>query len=160
MLGNALTMNDTGRKRPLCTNWCKNTWRSSLHRLKRKPDQGYPVLSKTNSMHFLNVAFWDAVLAPLQSTACTYRIALDRRAGQKVLTLKTAPTQNVQPLPDKKYCVNAHGFSLHAGVRCAMNQRKELEHLCRYITRPTPRILSCRRWNLCSDWPPWFRGQD
>jgi len=25
---------------------------------------------------------------------------------------------------------------LHAGVRCAMNQRKELERLCRYITRP------------------------
>ncbi len=28
------------------------------------------------------------------------------------------------------------GFSLHAEVRCAMNQRKKLEHLCRYITRP------------------------
>lgn len=53
-----------------------------------------------------------------------------------MLTLKTAPTQNVQLQPDKKYCVNANGFSLHAGVRCAMNQRKELEHLCRYITRP------------------------
>nr|WP_256205473.1 transposase [Nitrosomonas cryotolerans] len=25
---------------------------------------------------------------------------------------------------------------MHAGMRCAMNQRKELEYLCRYITRP------------------------
>ena len=33
-------------------------------------------------------------------------------------------------------CANAHGFSLHAGVRCSADQRRELEHLCRYITRP------------------------
>ena len=33
-------------------------------------------------------------------------------------------------------CANAHGFSLHAGVRCAADQRSELEHLCRYLTRP------------------------
>jgi hypothetical protein len=33
-------------------------------------------------------------------------------------------------------CANAHGFSLHAGVRCGADQRQQLEHLCRYITRP------------------------
>ena len=33
-------------------------------------------------------------------------------------------------------CTDAHGFSLHAGVRCGAHQRKELERLCRYITRP------------------------
>ncbi len=33
-------------------------------------------------------------------------------------------------------CANAHGFSLHAAVRCAAEQRQALEHLCRYITRP------------------------
>ena len=27
-------------------------------------------------------------------------------------------------------------ISLHAGVRCAADQRQALEHLCRYITRP------------------------
>ena len=32
--------------------------------------------------------------------------------------------------------VNAHGFSLHAAVRWRADQRKELEQLCRYITRP------------------------
>ena len=30
----------------------------------------------------------------------------------------------------------ARGFSLHAAVRLASHQRKELERLCRYITRP------------------------
>jgi hypothetical protein len=33
-------------------------------------------------------------------------------------------------------CAEAHGCSLHAGVRCGAHQRKELERLCRYITRP------------------------
>jgi hypothetical protein len=33
-------------------------------------------------------------------------------------------------------CAKPHGFSLHAGVRCAAEQRSEFEHLCRYITRP------------------------
>lgn len=33
-------------------------------------------------------------------------------------------------------CADAHEFSLHAGVRCGAHQRKELERLCRYITRP------------------------
>ena len=120
----------------------------------------------------------DAALAALQSAACTYRIALGCRTGQKVLTLKTAATQNLKQ-SDQEYCISAHDFSLHAGVHCAMNQRKEREHLCRYITRPAianerlalndagqmvltlktpylgmaPRISSCRRWNSCSDWP-------
>ncbi|MGH8664124.1 MAG: transposase [Burkholderiales bacterium] len=33
-------------------------------------------------------------------------------------------------------CAEAHGFTLHAAVRCGAHQRKELEWLCRYITRP------------------------
>ena len=33
-------------------------------------------------------------------------------------------------------CVNAQGFSLHAEVCCAADERKKLEHLCHYITRP------------------------
>ena len=31
---------------------------------------------------------------------------------------------------------NAHGFSLHAGVHCAAEDRTGIEQLCRYITRP------------------------
>jgi len=76
----------------------------------------------------------DNLLAPLQAASCTYRIALGPRAGRKVLSLQYAASRAVpmtQPL-----CANAHGFSLHVGVRCEAEQRSELEHLCRYITRP------------------------
>jgi len=79
----------------------------------------------------------NTALAPLQSAACTYRIALGPRAGQKVLTMSTVPTAKMQAsLQSSKCCVNAQGFSLHAEVRCARNQRHKLERLCRYITRP------------------------
>ena len=73
-------------------------------------------------------------MTPLQSAACTYRIALGPRAGQKVLTLQTVPS--VDTLHTQQRCANEQGFSLHAEVRCAMNQRDKLEQLCRYITRP------------------------
>jgi hypothetical protein len=33
-------------------------------------------------------------------------------------------------------CASLQGFSLHAGVRSAAWERKKLERLCRYITRP------------------------
>ena len=73
-------------------------------------------------------------MTPLQSAACTYRIALGPRAGQKVLTLQSVSSFEAQPTQQR--CVNEQGFSLHAEVRCAMNQRNKLEQLCRYITRP------------------------
>ena len=64
----------------------------------------------------------DVALAPLQSVTCTYRSALGPRAGQKLLTLKTVATQNLEQ-SGQECCVKVHGFSLPAGVRCAMNQR-------------------------------------
>ena len=73
-------------------------------------------------------------MTPLQSAACTYRIALGPRAGQKMLSLQTVPSFEAQDTPQG--CANQQGFSLHADVRCAMNQRHKLEQLCRYITRP------------------------
>ena len=76
----------------------------------------------------------DNAMSPLQSAACTYRIALGPRAGQKVLSLQTVPSLEALDRPQR--CVNQQGFSLHAAVRCAMNQRNKLEQLCRYITRP------------------------
>ena len=54
------------------------------------------------------------------------------RAGQKVLSLQTLPSRPAQS--SQALCANAHGFSLHAAVRCGADQRKALEHLCRYIT--------------------------
>jgi Putative transposase len=94
--------------------------------------QGY--LVEEEGMTYLAEADPESALVPLQAAACTYRIALGPRAGQKVLSFQTVPTQAVQPTPQR--CVNEHGFSLHAEVCCTAQQRKKLEHLCRYITRP------------------------
>jgi len=73
-------------------------------------------------------------LQPLQAAAVTYRIAFRPRAGQKVLTLRGAMPQEGtagQPL-----CADIDAFSLHAGMRVDAHDRKRLEQLCRYITRP------------------------
>ncbi len=74
-------------------------------------------------------------LRPLQAAAVAYRIAFGPRAGQKVLTLRGAmPREDRarQPL-----CADIDGFSLHAAVRVEAHDRKRLEQLCRYITRPS-----------------------
>ncbi|MFO1112273.1 MAG: transposase [Bradyrhizobium sp.] len=60
--------------------------------------------------------------------------SLGPRAGQKVLTLRGAMPREEwvrQPL-----CADIDGFSLHAAVRVEARDRKRLEQLCRYITRP------------------------
>ncbi|MGH8538780.1 MAG: hypothetical protein ACREXM_20685 [Gammaproteobacteria bacterium] len=67
----------------------------------------------------------DLALGPLRAAACTYRIALGPRAGQKVLSLQTVPTREPPPAPVR--CVDEQGFSLHAEVCCAAHQRKKLE---------------------------------
>jgi hypothetical protein len=66
----------------------------------------------------------DNPLRSLQAAACTYRIALGPRAGQKVLSLRTVPGRDEKATAG--LCADAHGFSLHAGVRCAVHQRNEL----------------------------------
>ena len=91
-------------------------------------------LIEEQGMSYLADTDPDRALGPLRAAACTYRIALGPRAGQKVLTLQTVPSQAAPPTQQR--CVNAQGFSLHAEVCCAADQRKKLEHLCRYITRP------------------------
>ena len=73
-------------------------------------------------------------LRPLQAAACTYRIAFGPRAGQKVLTLQGAMPRDADF--KQVLCADSNGFSLHAAVRCAADDRKALEQLCRYITRP------------------------
>ena len=76
----------------------------------------------------------DNPLASLQVASCIYRIALGPRAGQKVLSLRAVAGRDEKTAA--ALCADAHGFSLHAGVRCGAHQRQELERLCRYITRP------------------------
>jgi hypothetical protein len=98
-----------------------------------------------------------------------------------VLSLQSVASPDKSSTPD--LCAKLHGFSLHAAVRWGADQRKELEHLCRYITRPaiayerlkrnrpgqvvlqlksaykdgTTHISSCHRWSSCSAWPRWCR---
>ena len=66
-----------------------------------------------------------STLRPLQAAAITYRIAFGPRAGMKVLTVQGAvprETDFEQPL-----CADISGFSLHAAVRCAADDRQALE---------------------------------
>jgi hypothetical protein len=73
-------------------------------------------------------------LRPLQAAAIIDRIAFGPRVGQKVLALRGAMSREGtarQPL-----CADIDGFSLHAAVQVEAHDRKRLEQLCRYITRP------------------------
>ncbi|EAM7132468.1 IS91 family transposase, partial [Salmonella enterica subsp. enterica serovar Infantis] len=63
----------------------------------------------------------------------TYRIAVGSQAGRKVFTLQTLPTSG-DPFGDG--IGKVAGFSLHAGVAARADERKKLERLCRYISRP------------------------
>jgi hypothetical protein len=91
-------------------------------------EQGIPYLTNPDG---------DPALAPLHAAACTYRIALGPRAGQKVLTWKDPTLRLASPeAPHPQGCVSDQGFSLHADTRCGPQQRQKLERLCRYITRP------------------------
>lgn len=73
-------------------------------------------------------------LRALRAAAITYRIAFGPRAGQKVLTLRGAMAREV--MARQLLCSDIDGFSLHAAVRVEAHERKRLEQLCRYITRP------------------------
>ena len=61
-----------------------------------------------------------------------------RVPGCKVFTVQgTMPrdTSLAHP-PTQALCADEQGFSLHAAVRCAADDRQALEQLCRTITRP------------------------
>ena len=94
--------------------------------------QGY--LVEEQGMTYLADRDTDNLLASLQAAACSYRIALGPRAGQKVLSLRTVAGRDEKNT--RALCADAHGFSLHAGVRCGAHQCRDLERLCRYITCP------------------------
>ncbi len=75
----------------------------------------------------------DAALEHLQGHSITYRIALGAQEGRKAFTLQTVPATGPR---NKPYLASHAGFSLHAGVAVRGDDRKTLERLCRYITRP------------------------
>lgn len=97
-------------------------------------------LTEEQGMTYLADIGADNPLTPLQAASSTYRIAFGSRAGQKVPSLQSVSRGGESATPStlttSALCANHHGFSLHAGVRFGSHQRKELERLCRFLTRP------------------------
>ena len=75
-------------------------------------------------------------LDDLLGHSITYRIAVGPRAGQKLFTLQTVAPRLQGPEGEPNGAARAGGFSLHAGVDIAPNERAQLERLCRYVSRP------------------------
>ncbi|MBK7249884.1 MAG: transposase [Gammaproteobacteria bacterium] len=75
-------------------------------------------------------------LDDLLDSSITYRIAVGPRAGQKLFTLQTVPPRLQGLEGDPNGAARAGGFSLHAGIDIAPDQRPKLERLCRYVSRP------------------------
>jgi len=75
----------------------------------------------------------DDPMTPLLGHSITYRIAVGPQAGRKVFTLQTLPACD-EPFDDGVGKVA--GFSLHAGVTARAQERRKLERLCRFISRP------------------------
>jgi hypothetical protein len=94
----------------------------------------------------------------LLGSSVTYRIAVGPQQGRRVFTLQTLPDLETDSLFSCSVGEVA-GFSLHAGVVTKANERKKLERLCRYITRPpvsTKRLTMTRngrvRYELKTPW--------
>ncbi len=77
----------------------------------------------------------DDAMSAIVGASITDRLAFGPNAGRKALTLQTVPVRNDQRKGDDLVSRQA-GFSLHAGIACKSHQRKKLERLRRYITRP------------------------
>ncbi len=73
-------------------------------------------------------------LDELKEASITYRIALGKNKGKKLLTLRTLSSYEKAR---KSYLVQSSGFSLHAGITCRGDERDKLERICRYIARPS-----------------------
>ncbi len=114
-------------------------YKPSLSERRRKRALTYPPAADIDAFH--SAVDWQSIekidshsaLTPLQAASCTYRIALGPgQAEGREAANRLPPTRAAAPA----LCANAPGFSLHAAVRCAADQRRQLERLCRYITRP------------------------
>ena len=89
----------------------------------------------------------DDPMNPLIGHSITYRIAVGPQVGRKVFTLQTLPACE----PEDQFgdtVGKVAGFSLHAGVAARAKERKKLERLCRYISRPA---VSEKRLSLVSN---------
>ena len=88
----------------------------------------------------------DDAMHQLQGHFIAYRIAVGPQQGRKVFTLQTIPSWEEDDYGTSQVG-KIDGFSLHAGVAIKTRERKKLERLCRYISRPA---VSERRLALTS----------
>jgi hypothetical protein len=86
-------------------------------------------------------------MGAIVGASITYRLAFGPNAGRKALTRQTVPLRTGQRKGDDLVSQQA-GFSLQAGIACTSHQRKKLERLCRYITRPA---IAERRLSLANN---------
>jgi Putative transposase/Transposase zinc-binding domain len=77
----------------------------------------------------------DDILPELQAASVKNKVALGERKGQGIRRIGSLGDMGVPELTGH-LCANIQGFSLHAGVYCPPDDRKKLEHVCRYIARP------------------------
>ena len=71
----------------------------------------------------------------LTQQVALYRIAVGPYQGRKAFSLQSLPPAGSLEEASARVA-KASGFSLHAGVAAARHERRKLERLCRYITRP------------------------
>ena len=105
-------------------------------------------LTKDFEQTSLNLQNPDSGLDRIISHSITYRIAYGPKAGQKVFTIKTQDPE--EHTLQGGLTANEQGFSMHAGTCCEQHERKKLEFLCRYISRPA---LSEDRLSIAANLP-------
>jgi len=94
------------------------------------------LLDRDNENSYLTLDLQDDdAMNQLQGHSITYRIAVGPQQGRKVFTLQTIPSWEDDDFGIQQVGKIA-GFSLHAGVATKTRERKKLERLCRYISRP------------------------
>jgi hypothetical protein len=103
------------------------------HRIGRFLERQGLLERDVENSYFASDAVDEDSMAQLLGHSITYRIAVGPQQGRKVFTLQTLPACD-EPFDDPVGKVA--GFSLHAGVAAKAQERKKLERLCRYISRP------------------------
>lgn len=94
------------------------------------------LLARDNENSYLTLDWQDDdAMNQLQGHFITYRIAVGPQQGRKVFTLQTIPSWEDDDFGNNQVG-KIDGFSLHAGVAIKTSERKKLERLCRYISRP------------------------
>ena len=77
----------------------------------------------------------DTGLEGVLGSSITYRIAVGPQQGRKAFCLQSlSPAGSLEETSAR--VAKVAGFSLHAGVAAARHERRKLERLCRYVTRP------------------------